>query len=294
MQPLQPGTGRSARLALVSIGLLGLLAVVAFASRSGFGHQSQAKPTPGYVSYAFTAFLIVFVLAIPVAVYSFVIQAREGQIARKSFRSRVLSNIGTFVFFACLGFIVIYMKRHHGHLLNVNTKALKNAKNQLHTPNRNGKSAQFEPQFEWSIFWVAVVVVGGTAAWFLYRWRARKRRTLVPLELQASVAEDFATSMSDAIGDLESEPDARRAVIAAYARMEGVLAYHGLRRLPSETPVEYLRRVLLDLTSEHDAVSSLTALFEEAKFSRHEIGDEQKLEAIAALGEIRDDLTAGT
>ena len=53
-----------------------LLAVVAFASRSGLGHESQAQPTPRYVSYAFTLFLIVFVLAIPVAAYGFLIQAR--------------------------------------------------------------------------------------------------------------------------------------------------------------------------------------------------------------------------
>src|SRR4051794_33062107 len=59
-----PTTGRSTRLALVALGLLALLGVVAFASRSGLGHQSQARPSAGYLNYAFTAFLIVFVLAI--------------------------------------------------------------------------------------------------------------------------------------------------------------------------------------------------------------------------------------
>ncbi|MBA3844696.1 MAG: DUF4129 domain-containing protein [Actinobacteria bacterium] len=96
--------------------------------------------------------------------------------------------------------------------------------------------------------------------------------------------------MNDAIDDLEAEPDARRAVIAAYARMEAVLARHGLRRRPSETPVEYLRRVLLGLTERADAVSRLTDLFEQAKFSRHEIDGAMKQDAIGALREIRDDL----
>jgi hypothetical protein len=96
--------------------------------------------------------------------------------------------------------------------------------------------------------------------------------------------------MSDAIDDLEAEPDARRAVIAAYARMEGVLARHGLRRMPSETPLEYMRRVLLGLTGRADAVKRLTSLFEQAKFSRHEIDSPMKLAAIGALREIRDDL----
>jgi hypothetical protein len=104
------------------------------------------------------------------------------------------------------------------------------------------------------------------------------------------VAEDFAATIGDAIGDLEAEPDARRAVIAAYARMEGVLGRHGLRRKPSETPVEYLGRILGGLTSRSDAVARLTGLFEEAKFSRHDIDDPMKRDAIGALRAIRDDL----
>jgi hypothetical protein len=79
-------------------------------------------------------------------------------------------------------------------------------------------------------------------------------------------------------------------VSAAYARMEGVLTRNGLRRRPSETTVEYLRRILLGLTARGDSVKRLTALFEEAKFSRHEIDDTMKQEAIGALREIRDDL----
>ena len=293
MQPIEPGTGRSIRLAVVAVGLLTLLAVVAFASRSGFGHQSQAKPTPGYVSYAFTAFLIVFVLAIPFAIYSFIIQAREGQIARKSFKSRVISNTLTMLFFGVLAFIVIYVKHHHGNLFDVNVKGL-NPKGRLRKPGAHGKRAAYEPEFEWSIFWVAVAIAVAGGAWFVWRWRRRRKRTLVPLELQSTVAEDFAASIGDAIDDLEAEPDARRAVIAAYARMEGVLSRHGLRRLPSETSVEYLRRVLIGLTTRGDSVKRLTGLFEQAKFSRHEIDAGMKQEAIDALREIRDDLKAAT
>ncbi len=80
MQPPEENAPRSLKLTIVSVALLALLAVVAFASRSGLGHESQAQPTPRYVSYAFTLFLIVFVLAIPVAAYGFLIQAREGKV----------------------------------------------------------------------------------------------------------------------------------------------------------------------------------------------------------------------
>ena len=79
-------------------------------------------------------------------------------------------------------------------------------------------------------------------------------------------------------------------MIAAYARMEGVLTRNGLRRRTSETSVEYLERILLGLTARGDAVTRLTALFVEAKFSRHEIDATMKQDAISALREIRDDL----
>src|SRR4029078_10814680 len=105
MQPLEPPTGRSVRLAVGAFALLALLAIVAFASRSGLGHESRARPTPGYVSYAFTAFLILFVLAIPVAIWGFLLQAREGGFQRKSFKARVIQNFLTMVFFLLLAII---------------------------------------------------------------------------------------------------------------------------------------------------------------------------------------------
>lgn len=287
MEP--PTTGRSIRLALVAFGLLALLAVVAFASRSGLGHQSAAKPTPGYLSWAFTAFLVVFVLMIPVAAYTLLMQAREGEIARKSYRQRTLESIGMLVFLSLIAFVVIYLKTHHHHFLGLNFKALGSAR-KGRKGQANGERAAVEPHFEYMVLWIALAGIAIGGAWFYYTWRTRKRRTAIPLELEQTVAEDFAASIGDAIDDLESEPDARRAVIAAYARMENVLARNGLQRRPSETPVEYLRRILLGLTARGDSVSRLTTLFEQAKFSRHEIDEPMKHDAIAALREIRDDL----
>ena len=286
MEP--PVTGRSTRLALVAFGLLVLLGVVAFASRSGLGHQSQAKPSPAYVSYAFSAFLIVFVLAIPVAIYGFVIQAREGDVARKGYRQRTLESIGMMFVFGCLAFIVVYLKRHHHSIFNINANGLKNGRNGL--KGRHGPAAEVGPQFEWTVLWIALAGLAVGGAWFYYSWRTRRRRTAMPLGAARTVADELAESIGDAIDDLEAEPDARRAVIAAYARMEAVLARNGFRRRPSETPLEYLRRILLGLTARGDSVSRLTALFEQAKFSRHDIDATMKDDAIGALREIRADL----
>jgi hypothetical protein len=287
MEP--PATGRGIRLALVAFGLFALLGVVAFASRSGLGHQSQAKPTPSYLSYALTAFLIVFVLMIPVAAYAFLMQAREAGIARKSYPRRTLESIGTILFFGGLAFIVIYLKRHHHYFPGLNLSGIKNATKGLHDK-ANGKPTAVQPHFEYTVLWIALAVIAVGGGWLYYTWRIRKQRTTLSPELEQTAAEDFAASIGDAIGDLESEPDARRAVIAAYARMEAALARNGVQRKPSETPFEYLRRILLGLTSRGDAVGRLTELFEQAKFSRHAIDATMKRDAIEALREIRDDL----
>ena len=98
----------------------------------------------------------------------------------------------------------------------------------------------------------------GVGAYGYYRWKTSKP-ALQPRAHEPTVSEDIAATIGDAIDDLEAEPDARRAVIAAYARMEAVLGRNGFQRVPSETAIEYLRRILLGLTSRADAVTRLTA-----------------------------------
>jgi hypothetical protein len=289
MEPSEPHSRRrGARLALVSLGLLALLAIVAFSSRGGFGHRSRASPTGDYFSYAFTVFLIVFVLAIPVAVWAFALRAREDLAPRRSFQARVIGGLLTIVFVGLIVAAVVSFKHHASALLHLDPTALEGgAKSVAH---RHAAKARYEPQFKWIVVWIGVAcaAIGAVVAAFLYR--RRTQGAPAPLADQASVGEELAASMTDAIDDLEAEPDPRRAVIAAYARMESVLARRGLRRRLSETPLEYLQRVLLGLTGRQDAVARLTSLFERAKFSRGEIDGSMKQDAIGALRDLRDDL----
>jgi hypothetical protein len=127
------------------------------------------------------------------------------------------------------------------------------------------------------------VLAGGTIVFL-------RMRPTPPPRSGATLEEDLAEAVDTTIEDLRHERDARRAVIAAYANMESVLASHGLERLRAETPLEYLARILRALEVRENAVRSLTQLFEYAKFSAHEIDAAMKEEAIGALEDIRDDL----
>ena len=79
-------------------------------------------------------------------------------------------------------------------------------------------------------------------------------------------------------------------MIRAYGRMERALGTYGLARRPAETPLEYLSRALTSLRVGRRSVERLSALFERAKFSQHEIDLSMKSEALSALGALRDEL----
>lgn len=137
-------------------------------------------------------------------------------------------------------------------------------------------------------FVVAVVLTALAVAG--YTWWARRQRGFVPARHAAEEQADepvLAEAVDQALADLATVPDPRLAVIAAYARMERVLRARGLPRRPAETPLEYLDRVLRELGGQAVAVDRLTALFEEAKFSRHPIGEPHRHDAIAALEALR-------
>jgi uncharacterized protein DUF4129 len=114
----------------------------------------------------------------------------------------------------------------------------------------------------------------------------RRRRRPPP-----TPAERLVGLLDDTLEDLEGDPDPRRAVIAAWARMERGLAAAGLPRRPAEAPFEYATRVLeASIHRGTGSVRRLTVLFERAKFSHHDIGPADRDEAVAALRAVRREL----
>jgi hypothetical protein len=139
--------------------------------------------------------------------------------------------------------------------------------------------------------WLPVVVVGSLLVIAVVAAVYALRRAEKPADRTAEeLAEELSGVLDDTLDDLRAEPDPRRAVIAAYARMEGALAWFGLPRRVFEAPLEYLSRVLVELRASTESVRRLTALFERAKFSAHDIGPSLKEDAIEALVAVRDEL----
>jgi hypothetical protein len=290
MQP--PAPARTSRLAAVAVALIVLLAIVAFASRAGLGAGSNRTPSTTYLSYAYSAFLVAFVLMIPVAIWALWVEGTKTPVDRPTMRRAAIQNIVTFLILIGVIALALYLHSHHAIFNRPNTSAVQKAHNAL--AGHNPKQPKSEPRFEWPVVAVAAALFA-IAAVPLWRERQRwKQRRISQLEWEPELAAELSDEIELALDDLRAERDIRRAIIAAYARMERVLERSGLRRRPSETPFEYLRRVLGDLRVPAEAAQSLTALFEEAKFSRHELHEDARERAIGALERVRHDLVPAT
>ena len=112
MEPVRSSSSRGTRLTLVAVALFALLAIVAFASRSGFGGSSDARPSDAYVNWAFSIFLVLFVFMIPVAIYAYVVQGHEAHVERaRGFKKSAIQNVLMFGLFLGIAVLLIYIKR---------------------------------------------------------------------------------------------------------------------------------------------------------------------------------------
>src|SRR5262249_51798663 len=96
------------------------------------------------------------------------------------------------------------------------------------------------PGFDWLAAGIVLVALaaGAAPAWGFLRPRAGAGRLALGRRQE---------TLDDAVDDVGGEPDPRRAVIAAWTRLERVLARHGLPRRESEAPFEYAERAGADL-----------------------------------------------
>jgi protein-S-isoprenylcysteine O-methyltransferase Ste14 len=142
--------------------------------------------------------------------------------------------------------------------------------------------------------WVIVGFVAGAAAAAAALAFAARRPASIEEDREPlpELLRHVVGVVDDSISNIERDPDPRRAIIRAYARMEAVLARGGIPRRPSETPLEYIDGALRTLAIPAAPARSITDLFEIARFSDRPIDVSMKRRAIDCLLDIRSALTA--
>ncbi len=263
-----------------------LLAVVVLASGNGGslrgGGEGRGVEMPSVLlDYAVTALLLLMPLGAVLFVWAFL---SERPMRRR--RSQASSSLRLLVWITAISLAAALLAQYlaqRGGPVEAPALSLPDLPAGRESAGTGDDSDAYAPRFSWSaaalLGALALVAVAVTAV------LARRRRRGPSAE--RLLREELGSVIDDTLDDLRRERDPRRAVIAAYARMETALARSGLPRRPSEAPLEYLARVLTGLRAGTAAIRELTRLFERAKFSRHEIDSTMQEQAIAALVGVR-------
>lgn len=124
----------------------------------------------------------------------------------------------------------------------------------------------------------------------IHRLRLARRAALGDDEFEViepgvAVARELLAD-ADAQRDLLTDGTPRNAVVSCWCRFETSAAAAGLERQPWETSSEFTLRVLDLVEADTVAVSRLGGLYREARFSEHELTEDDRAEALAALDEI--------
>ena len=279
---------------LTVVAVLAAIVLVAVASRgsTSFGDSATRKPSDALTDILFALYLVALIGGAAMFVYLLVLQrkvkAQTGKAPPRSLRQM----LGTMLVLVAVGLL---MARRLSTWQRPAPVEPEEAIGRADTLPIHTTTLPTSGAYESDVSWLPVLITLGlvllavVAYWYAGHARKRARG-----ELHTGLAAAVAQAVDESLDDLRAEPDPRRAVIAAYARLERVLAAHGLPRKPAEAPMEYLGRMLAELSVSDRAARALTDLFERAKFSQHAVGAEMKDEAIDALQTVRNDLLAAT
>jgi len=275
-------------LALVVTVLLAIVAIAAHGKPLGSGRGSSGALPVSFWSWVFTTLVIFELLLFILGVVAFVLFRRERAVTNPRRRRSTLRSLLVLI----VGVGLLMLVARHIDLRHLFHQERAPTHNGITTPltGKNAKpgSRPAHVHFRWEEFVVVLGLLLGLAV-----LAARTRSRLGPGGGERRAApEVLAAALDASLDDLRTDPDLRRAIIAAYARMETALAVAGLPRRPAEAPLEYVERALLSLDTSAAAVRRLTDLFEWARFSQHEPEPSMRDDAVDALVAVRDELRA--
>ena len=265
-----------------------LLAVVAIAARGrplGSGGSGHGGLPGSFWDYLYTTVVILVVPLLICGVFASMF-IRRRQSKPRSFWQSMWRVLIAYAIIAALE--VLVLPHLHFHLHDTSEQGgnhLLPGLNQL----RAGGGRKRSPRFQWREL---IVVLGLLFVFVVAAVVALRRRRPDEETSFDTTPEALAAALDESLDDLRSDPDLRRAIIAAYSRMERALAAAGIPRHPAETPLEYVERALLTLDTSSAAVRKLTDLFEWARFSHHEPEPSMRDDAVDALVAVRDELRA--
>ena len=138
------------------------------------------------------------------------------------------------------------------------------------------------------VFFACLATFAVMASVFLWRHRPQIRwpRWRRPGRADFDVLDDVAASVAADADEQRAALDRgapRNAIVECWLRLEAAVIAAGVERAPSDTSAELTERVLASCRVDGAAISTLAALYREARFSEHPMGEESRRSAIDAL-----------
>jgi hypothetical protein len=280
---------RALLLAAAAVVLVALVAVSAGGYRIAGSNSSQTSPyAVDTIVSVLLALYLVGAIVVFVALFWAGLDVRRAQKPATK-RQRTFRMVAGAIVVA-VGLAILAGRLHH-FFFHPSKPPLTSAQQAIENANRakdGGSSTKHQTQLRLAPFLLVIGAAAIAFAGLLLAERGRGRR----LPSESLPPEELAGVLDETLDDLLAEPDPRRAVIAAYARMERAFAAHGVPRRQFEAPHEYLGRVLAEATGGGRGAARLTALFERARFSSHEVDSAMKNEAIDAIQALQAELAA--
>jgi hypothetical protein len=278
---------RAVPAAVASVAVAVLLLVVALASRpeaSAAGLRLGEDPVRVIVD-ALTYLLFTLVL-LSLAVIIWVLWPRPDEEMPQLPQRRRRSMLATAIVLALAVVAATWLRSAHFRGLNLPGAGGPSALPQS-SPGLPSTAGGAHGGVDWAAFTIVAILV---AAAVLLAWRAWRRLAGTSGPAKRKALAEVRAVLDDAIEDVLGVADPRRAVIAAWARLERVLARHNLPRAQAEAPLEYAARAGVEIGAHAAALERLAGLFEWARFSLHEVTPAMRQEALDGLLAVRDDL----
>jgi len=271
--------------------MVGLLAIASVATRRGNG-SSTAPPGTGVAEIAGHHLIVVAALVLtPIVlvvggalfIYAQVFRKSHPELQKQAARSRRNSVV---LLVAVVVGVVYYLRTGRNpigflHLRNPFSNGAAGGHTKLPPTHLHGAPHSAISTTDWTLAGFVWVILLAAVALILWRSRLVHQRRQPPAPMPMAADPDELD-----LDTLRRERNPRRAVIAAYAAMERVMARDGLPRGVHEAPMEYLGRVTLHGYERVAPVHRLTGLFQRARFSHRPVDEDMRRRAIAAVEEL--------
>jgi hypothetical protein len=276
----------------------GLLCIIALFTAFAVGSQPQGTATGTFVQYVIPAIFTLWLLglvtnarAIMELLASFFLRKRKQQDLVRSWWGILMGYVMVLVLI-----LILFRTQFLLNLIGAMANAV--ASTGVFVPNAQMQGAQVPAMANSPLLSYTLLVFGGvilvSLALFFGGLRTAYGRVRDGYSASKTVSArtEAIKIVQKASMNLRLARDYRETILNCYRQMCLVLANHGFSIGLEETAREFSEKVSRSLQLEADAVKGLTLLFEQARYSDHEIDDQQRSLALARLESLEHQLAA--